>query len=147
MYFYVVLLEIGEVFQMKNNKFSEEMDIWIKEKKPKNRDVNKIAFLAVQAEVKDALEKGYSVINIWEFMCEKKMINFGYDTFRSYVKRFKLCVQQMDNARKENSLIPSEKVVSERLDTSETNPVKKEQESFEIKGFTYNPIPNPDELF
>lgn len=132
-------------------RFSEQLGEWVKEKKSRQRDKNLVAFLAVKADVQDALNEGYAVKTIWEYMVEKKRIGYGYETFLNYTNRL--------IRRKGKGGTPDKIIVTEQpsvTNTKEDTKQKKkeepittatEQKSAKIPGFKFNPIPNKEELY
>jgi len=54
----------------------------------KIRDKNRIAFLAIQEEVSDALDVGWSMKAIWNTLHEEGKIEMTYETFTVYVRRY-----------------------------------------------------------
>jgi len=54
----------------------------------KSRNKNRIAFLAVQEEVLEALDVGWSVKAIWNTLHEEGKIEMTYETFTVYVRRY-----------------------------------------------------------
>lgn len=55
--------------------------------KVKRRDYLAV-FMAARADVKEALEAGYTLKIIWEHMREIGRIPFRYETFLKYVRRY-----------------------------------------------------------
>ena len=45
------------------------------------------AFMAARADVKEAMEAGYALKIIWEYMRETGRIPFRYETFLKYVRQ------------------------------------------------------------
>lgn len=89
---------------------------------------NKVAFLALKQDIIGALDDGWPMKTIWETLTEEKKISFTYKTFRLYVAQF------IRNQSKNES---QEKTKEDKKISKATN---------EIKGFTYNPIPNLEDL-
>lgn len=90
---------------------------------------NKVAFLALKKDITEALSDGWPMKAIWETLTEEHKISFTYKTFRLYVAQF---------IRNESKNEPQEKTKEDKKKNSNA--------SNEIKGFTYNPIPNLKEL-
>ncbi|HAT1864832.1 TPA: TraK family protein [Legionella pneumophila] len=84
----------------------------------------KIEFIALQEDIKEALDKGCSMKAVWETLSDEGHISFGYKAFRHYV--LKLIKSAQENTKDEKQ--------------------GKSKTTHEIKGFTFNPIPNPKEL-
>ena len=92
--------------------------------KKNGRSSAKIEFIALQDDIQEALDKGCSMKAIWETLSDEGQFSFGYKAFRHYV--LKLIKSDQESTRDEK---PS-----------------KSKTTNEIKGFTFNPIPNPEEL-
>lgn len=128
--------------------YTDQLAKWVKEKKSTPRNKNLVAFLAVRADIKEALDAGYPVKTVWENMLELKRIEFGYDTFLNYVNR-------QIRQPQANQLIPQ--VEPDSAETSKnsktkppddhTKPTTKTAKPGTLSGFTFNPVPNAEELF
>ncbi|KTD14351.1 TraK family protein [Legionella israelensis] len=94
-----------------------------------NNTKNKVAFLALKEDIIGALSDGWSMKAIWETLTEEERISFTYKTFRLYVAQF--IRNDLKNEPQENT---------------KDDKKKKSKATNEIKGFTYNPIPNLEEL-
>lgn len=104
-----------------------------KNKPPTKQGVNKVIFLAVKNDVKEALDAGYSAKTIWTDMVESKRVTFCYATFMNYVNKLILQPQIEKIISEEN---PSDSKPETNKTTKPTTPA----------GFTFNPIPNKEEL-
>ncbi len=93
------------------------------EKKGKRNNA-KIEFIALKEDIQEALDKGWSMKAVWETLSDEGQISFGYKAFRHYV--LKLIKSEQENTREEKQ--------------------SKSKTTSEIKGFTFNPIANPEEL-
>jgi hypothetical protein len=47
---------------------------------------NRATFILMREDVRNAMERGYSVLAIWQFLREEGQISFGYQAFRRYTK-------------------------------------------------------------
>ncbi|HAU0968754.1 TPA: conjugal transfer protein TraK [Legionella pneumophila] len=99
---------------------------------------NKVEFLALKDDISEALEKGWPMIAIWETLRDEGSFTASYNTFRLYVLEY-LNGQKTGYSQKDSPYPKPKKLVNK-------NAVKKSNATNEIKGFTYNPIPNIDEL-
>lgn len=94
-----------------------------------DNSVNKVAFLALKSDIEAALTDGWSMKAIWETLSMEEKISFSYKTFCVYVMRLisaPLKPDMQENTRedeKEKSKLPNE-----------------------IRGFTFNPKPNLEDL-
>jgi hypothetical protein len=128
-----------------NRNFPEELGEWLSHKNPTQRDRNLVAFLAVLDDVKAALKTGYAAKSVWGYLRESKRIEFGYDTFLNYVNRF-IGSEQSDRAAAQSQaaskpLAPDNRKSTVGGDNPTTKTLAKEP------GFTFNPVPNKEELF
>lgn len=128
-------------------RYTDELGEWIKKRKEKTRDKNLVAFLAVKADIQEALNEGYSVKIIWEHMFENKRIEYGYETFLNYTNRM-INKKNGFNARggKIVGNQPNVKDVKSENKENEKTPAKT-NDKFEIPGFNYNPIMKKEDLF
>ncbi|MEB0134563.1 TraK family protein [Actimicrobium sp. CCC2.4] len=49
-------------------------------------DRNRAAFILVRGDVSKAVDDGYSLLSIWETLCEEGRIPYTYQTFRRYAR-------------------------------------------------------------
>jgi len=127
--------------------YPEQLGEWIKQRESTQRDKNLVAFLAVRDDVKLAVEAGYAVKTVWANMTESKRIEFGYDTFLNYVNRL-IRRPQVDQAA---TLTAAESPATP--DSIRTKPkagakksAAKTTKPEAPAGFTFNPVPNKEEL-
>lgn len=90
------------------------------------RERNRAVFLALLPEIRQALDEGWSVITIWRTLHAEQKVTFSYQAFRLYVKKLILAPAR---GRPSTPSLPHE-----RLPTKGTT------------GFTFNPVPNKEEL-
>ena len=110
-------------------------------KKKRQQDAAVVAFLAVRADIKTALDAGYSMTTIWEHMRDIGKLKCSYETFRIHVQRY---------IKKEVTT----KMVNQNWDTpvpesdSKKQKASKEPKKVEpaISGFTFDAKPNKEEL-
>lgn len=117
--------------------YTDQLAKWVKEKKATPRNKNLVAFLAVRADVKEAIDAGYPVKTVWENMHELKRIEFGYDTFLNYVNRH---IRDSQETRKTSPIESKSPDEATQQTTKTTKPGA-------LPGFTFNPVPNAEELF
>jgi hypothetical protein len=48
---------------------------------------NRAIFILLRSEVRDAIEKGYSLLTIWKILHEDGQVPFGYQAFRRYARK------------------------------------------------------------
>lgn len=56
-------------------------------KTPSRSGAYRAAFLAVRGDVKEALDKGWTVQSVWATLHKERKINFSYPTFCRFVRR------------------------------------------------------------
>ncbi|AGH55357.1 TraK family protein [Legionella pneumophila] len=128
--------------------YTDQLANWVKEKKSTPRNKNLVAFLAVRADIKEALDAGYPVKTVWENMFELKRIEFGYDTFLNYVNRQ---IRRPQANQPTPQVEPDSAVKSKdnksKLPDNHSKPTTKTTKPGTLSGFTFNPVPNAEELF
>ena len=104
---------------------------------PSRGGMNRAAFLALQEDVSQALDDGWSVKAIWETLHEEGKIAFSYPVFCRYVKRLivrpRLKIGSLAAGRKRDP------------EPQGSNSVSKNSTAG-IRGFTFNPIPKKEDL-
>lgn len=97
---------------------------------------NKVAFIALKHDIKDALLAGWCKKVIWETLVEEGRIGFSYKTFRTYVSQLISFPENEEHVVRNLSEI---KIPKER-ENKESKPNQG------IPAFTFRPTPNPEEL-
>jgi hypothetical protein len=101
--------------------------------------MNKAAFLALREEVKEALDDGWPVKEIWKTLHEEGSIAFSYTVFCRYVKRL------IVGRRRDMGIVAAGKKRKREPEPERSNSIDKNSTAG-IRGFTWNPIPNEDDL-
>lgn len=130
---------------MTTGKFADELAAWVKKKPAKQprQDRHVIAFLAVKEDVKSALDAGYSMKTIWEYMQETGRIATRYETFTLHVKRY------IKNAPAPVRQAPA---AAEPAPQAKGKPKSKAKQTAKKaaapspSGFSFNASPNADDL-
>ncbi|HHT9914906.1 TPA: TraK family protein [Legionella pneumophila] len=112
-----------------SSSLSERIAAKQMERKASDKSVNKAAFLALKQDIASALADGWSIKLVWETLVEEGKISFSYKTFCGYVAR----------------LIAADKKSPIQENTKEDEQAKSKTKT-EIRGFTFNPKPNLEEL-
>lgn len=131
---------------MTTGKFADELAAWVNKKPTKQprQDRHVIAFLAVKEDVKSALDAGYSMKTIWEYMQETGRIATRYETFTLHVKRYiKNAPARQASPPATSESAPKGKGTSK----SKTKPETEKTAPIGVKGFNYNPKIDDSELF
>ena len=90
------------------------------------RERNRAVFLALLPEIRQAMDEGWSVITIWRTLHAEQKVTFSYQAFRLYVKKWILAPAR---TRTGTTPLPREPVPAKGT-----------------TGFTFNPVPNKEEL-
>lgn len=106
------------------------------EKPPNQKARNRAAFIAQISEIKEALDEGWSVKDIWEALSEEGRITFGYQAFLGYVKRL---IRSQPAGQ--------DKPVEEAGQAKQAPEPAERTKSEGIKGFEWNPNPKKEDLF
>lgn len=114
--------------------YPEQLAQWVSQPARTLRDRHLVTFMAVRKDVQAALDAGFTVKTIWTNMHETGRVDFCYETFLKHAKRCMNTppVGQGVRANKTKSKAAAGPVIV-------APPV--------IQGFTFNPVPNKEELF
>lgn len=126
--------------------YSEQLGEWVKQKESTQRDKNLVAFLTVRDDVKMAVEAGYAVKTIWTNMRELKRIDFGYDTFLNYVNRQIRRPQEKKSASSTEPKLATTTYSNTPPKVDVNIPREKTTKPNTLPEFTFNPVPNREEL-
>lgn len=131
---------------MTTGKFADELAAWVKKKPAKQprQDRHVIAFLAVKEDVKSALDAGYSMKTIWEYMQETGRIATRYETFTLHVKRY---IKNAPAPVRQEPAAAEPAPQAKSKPKSKAKPQAAKTASTGIKGFNYNPKIDDSELF
>lgn len=124
--------------------YPEQLGEWVKRRESTQRDKNLVAFLAVRDDVKAAVDAGYAVKTVWSNMHEAGRVKFGYDTFLNYTNRLIRRPQVQAGTPTENSAPATSD--STRPKPSSKKAVAPKTAKPTSTGFTFNPVPNKEEL-
>jgi len=98
---------------------------------------NKVEFLALKDDISEALEKGWPVTAIWETLRDEGRITSSYNTFRLYIFKY-LNGQKPGYSQKETIEQRPKRLVENHARKTKASP---------MPSFTFNPKPNPEDLF
>lgn len=118
---------------------SERIAQRVKTKKPSQFGKNRAAFLAVRAEVKQALEDGWSVKTVWETLHDEGKIGFSYHAFIRYVNQL---IRQVPPS---SAAEPAPKAGQGAQAPAAAK--QKPSSPPDVGGFTFESIPNKEDLF
>lgn len=114
-----------------NKSLSARIAERVTQQRASKREQNRAVFLALRQEIHQAMEDGWPVATIWRTLKEEGKIAFSYQAFRLYVNR--LVVKTLDQPPPRPQPVPSR--TPPQPSTTGT-----------ASGFTFNPIPNLEEL-
>jgi hypothetical protein len=116
---------------MTSQDYIEDLTTWLKkcEASRSRKDMNSIAFLAVRAHVKAAIEAGFTSKAIWKHLSERREILYRYETFLKHIRRY---ITQASTQVKER--------------TSEQGGAMHLQPVAPLRSFIFNPRPNKEDL-
>jgi len=129
---------------MAKSSFPDELAAWIEKRAAKKRrqDAAAVAFLAVRVDVKAAMDSGYAVTTIYEYMRETSRVKCSYETFRKHVRRF---IKAPPVAPVSVSPSANDQIKREKLDQWTAKKLRV-PEPTGISGFNFNPNPNKEDL-
>ncbi len=125
--------------------YPEQLAQWIERRGLTPADKNLIAFMTVHDDVKMAMEAGYAIKTIWTHLKETGRIDLSYKTFLNYVRRVLGPVPGRGAVSEDKppSSAPSS-VQAAPPSGDAAAPVR--VMPLPMPGFTYNPVPNKEEL-
>jgi hypothetical protein len=123
------------------NNYVDDLEAWVKAKGSKKPDTNVAAFLAVRDLVKARLDDGYSATIIHAFLRDSQQIDFCYDTFLKYIHRYVKPPRKGSKAKSRTAWTGGKAPSTYNASTD------KRDTPSGIAGFTFNPIPNREDLF
>jgi hypothetical protein len=133
--------------------YTEELADWVKKREDSRprQDKNMVAFLAVRADVKAAVEAGYAFKTIWEHMHETGKLPYRYETFLKHVRRH---ITHAPTNQAKQTAVPApaqedDTKTDPKADATRTKapPEPKKNKVRAMSGFTFNPTPNTEDLF
>ena len=121
-------------------------------KNPSRSAQNRAAFLALRVDIKQALDDGWPVKSIWETLHEEGKVDFSYQAFRGYANRLILSPPATEPSTQVPAGVPATPVDKAPIPGQDTSAAQQATtKAHETKpntpvGFTYNPIPNKEDL-
>lgn len=112
-------------------KYVEELAAWVRESRTNRprQDTNMVAFLAIRADVQEAIAAGYAVKTIWEHLNETGRIPYRYETFLKHVRRH----------------ITSDTIAGSKPRSVQPQKIER-KEPPSVGGFNFNPKPQKEDL-
>ena len=132
-----------------DTNYPEQLGEWVRQQKSSQRDRNLVAFLAIQNEVKAALDAKYPVKTVWKNMQESKKINVGYEMFLRYVNRLIRHPQENQaTTMKDSKLSLLHRAIGKEPQAKRATPAATAPRQTAPAKFVFNPVPPDDkELF
>jgi hypothetical protein len=136
------------------NRYTDELAAWASTKAEAKRrqDTAAVAFLAVKADVIEAMEAGYALTTIYDHMHETGRVKTSYETFRRHVQRF-------IKAAPAAATPPTPKATTRSASSSQATvpavtpkpaaPARANlarEQAGKIPSFNFNPTPNKEDL-
>lgn len=122
-------------------RYIDQLAEWAKKRdaaaRPRRQDKNVVAFLAVRANVKEAMDAGYALKTIWEHMHEIGKIPYRYETFLKHVRRHIKQPPEPDVAPVTPPADPTAKKAAE---------AKTKKEPPSVSGFVFDATPKKEDL-
>jgi len=116
-------------------------------KKPAGNVRNRVAFLALRGEVKQAIDDGWPVKTIWETLHDEGKVAFSYQAFRGYVNRLVLSPPANGEATPAPVGVDQPRQAAPRLGPqSAKTPAEWQPEKPAATGFTFNRTPKKEDL-
>jgi hypothetical protein len=102
---------------------------------------NRAVFLVLREDIKEALEDGWALKQIYRTLYTQKKITFSYQTFVNYANDLILKPKQSQVLVKQeaNSNTPGQE---QTVQSTQPKPKK----SYELPGFTFDPIAKKEDL-
>jgi hypothetical protein len=124
--------------------YPKQLVDWVNKRDSQRRDRNVVRFLAVREDVKFALGAGFAVRTIWKNMCEGGRIDFGYDTFLKYVRRY----VRSETEKNDRGINPGllKKKVELKPFPKKAGPSADAPAPAPIRGFSFNPSVKKEDL-
>lgn len=133
------------------NRYTDELAAWASTKAEAKRrqDTAAVAFLAVKADVIEAMDAGYALTTIYDHMHETGRVKTSYETFRRHVQRFikaaPATTPPTPKARSASSSQATVPAVTPKPAAPAPTPPTSEQTG-KIPRFNFNPTPNKEDL-
>jgi len=113
-------------------------------KKPPRNGQNRVTFLAMRGDVKQAIDDGWPVKTIWETLHEEGKVSFSYQAFIGYANRLIL------SSSASRTTVSTPMAVDSRIG-KQSNPAtaqatEKNPEGPTTTGFTFNRAPKKEDL-
>ncbi len=110
---------------------------------PSGSNANRAVLLAIRSDVEKALDDGWSILAAYQTLHEEGVVTFSYQAFRRYVNS--LVLNHSKPEEMAASGLKESGFSSEKKANKPTEPVMVKPTA--PASFTFNPVPNKEELF
>jgi hypothetical protein len=124
--------------------YSKQLGEWVKVRETPRRDRNLVAFLAVRGDVQAALDEGFTLKTVWTNLHETGRIRCNYQTFLNYVNKHLRAIPE--GRTEELQTRHRQKNAPAAASPSLKKPGAQFESQDGAAGFTFNPVPNKEEL-
>jgi hypothetical protein len=128
-----VIAKAGAPERTAAKSYPERLAQWVNQPARKFRDRHLVTFMAVRNDVQAALDAGFAAKTIWANMHETGRVDFCYETFLKHVKR---CFHSPPGHQAAHAAKTKGKAVAEPVVVAAPT----------MPGFTFNPVPDKEEL-
>ena len=113
-------------------------------KKPPRNGQNRVTFLAMRGDVKQAIDDGWPVKTIWETLHEEGKVSFSYPAFIGYVNR--LILSSPASRETVSTPMAVDSRIGKQRDQATAQATEKNPEGPATSGFTFNRTPKKEDL-
>ena len=113
-------------------------------KKPPRNGQNRVTFLAMRGDVKQAIDDGWPVKTIWETLHEEGKVSFSYQAFIGYANR--LILSSSASRTTVSTPMAVDSRIGKQRDQATAQATEKNPEGPTTNGCTYNRAPKKEDL-
>ena len=113
-------------------------------KKPPRNGQNRVTFLAMREDVKQAIDDGWPVKTIWETLHEEGKVSFSYQAFIGYANR--LILSSSASRTTVSTPMAVDSRIGKQRNPATAQATEKNPEGPTTNGFTFNRAPKKEDL-
>jgi len=113
-------------------------------KKPPRNGQNRVTFLAMRGDVKQAIDDGWPVKTIWETLHEEGKVSFSYQAFIGYANR--LILSSSASRTTVSTPMAVDSRIGKQRNPATAQATEKNPEGPTTNGFTFNRAPKKEDL-
>ena len=113
-------------------------------KKPPRNGQNRVTFLAMREDVKQAIDDGWPVKAIWETLHEEGKVSFSYQAFIGYANR--LILSSSASRTTVSTPMAVDSRIGKQRGPATAQATEKTLEGQTTSGFTFNRTPKKEDL-